>query len=184
MATQPVHRRFTIDDYDHMVGAGILSEDDRVELINGEIVEMSPIGGRHVACVDNLTRLLASHLRTDVIVSIQNPIRLGQFQEPGPDIVVKRRQAYGDELPAAEDVLLLMEVADTSLTFDRETKLLLYASAGIPEAWLVDIPGQAIERHTNLVGDTYRVTVHVGRGEAIESTVFPDLRLKTDDILD
>jgi|SRR5579884_2248750 len=183
MATEPAHWRFTVDDYDRMVEAGILSEDDRVELINGEIVGMSPIGGRHIACVDRLTQLLTTHVGTEAIVSIQNPIRLGEYQEPEPDIVVKRRRSYGDDLPAADDVFLLMEVADTSVAYDRGTKLPVYAAAGIPEAWLVDIPGEAIERHTNPVDGTYRVTMRVGRGEAIESTVFPDLRLKTDEVL-
>lgn len=182
MATEPVPRRFTVDDYHQMVEAGILCEDDRVELINGEILEMSPIGGRHVACVNRINRILIEHLGDAAIVSIQNPIRLGQYQEPEPDVAVIRRRSYGDELPSTEDVLVLIEVSSTSLAFGRGTKLPLYAVVGIPEVWLVDIPGEAVERHTNPVGGAYRVTVRVGRGEAIESTVLPNLRLQTNDV--
>jgi Uma2 family endonuclease len=182
MATEPVPRRFTVDDYHQMAEAGILREDDRVELINGEILEMSPIGGRHVARVNRITRILVERLGDIAIVSIQNPIRLGQYQEPEPDVAVIRGRSYGDELPGTEDVLFLMEVSSTSLAFDRGTKLPLYATARIPEVWLVDIPGEAIERDTNPVGDTYSVTVRVGRGEAIESTVLPNLRLRTNDV--
>lgn len=182
MATEPVPRRFSVDDYHQMVEAGILCEDDRVELINGEILEMSPVGGRHVARVNRINRMLVERLGDAAIVSIQNPIRLGRYQEPEPDVAVIRRRSYGDELPGTEDVLLLMEVSSTSLAFDRGTKLPLYATAGIPEVWLVDIPGEAIERHTNPMEGTYRVSVRVGRGEAIESTVLPDLQLQTDDV--
>lgn len=182
MATEPVPWRFTVDDYHRMVEAGILGEDDRVELVNGEILEMSPIGGRHVACVNRINRILIEHLGDAAIVSIQNPIRLGEYQEPEPDAAVIRDRPYGDQLPSADDVLLLAEISSTSLSFDRGTKLPLYAAAGILEVWLVDIPGQAIERHTNPVDGTYRVTVRVGRGEAIESTVLPNLRLQTNDV--
>lgn len=182
MATEPVLWRFTVDDYHHMVEAGILCEDDRVELINGEIVEMSPIGGDHVGCVNNLTRLLTNALGPYAMVSIQNPIRLGEYHEPEPDVTVIRRRPYAGKLPTPEDVLLVMEVANTSVGFDRGTKLPLYAAAGISEAWLVDIPGEAIERHTNPVGGTYRMAVHAGRGEGIESIALSGFRINTDDV--
>lgn len=91
---------------------------------------------------------------------------------------MKRRRSYGDDLPAAEDVMLVMEAAGSIPAFDRGTKLPLYAVAGIAEAWLVDIEGEAIERHTNPIAGTYGVTVRVGRSEVIEGTVFPDLGLK------
>ncbi|HZS94813.1 MAG TPA: Uma2 family endonuclease [Chloroflexota bacterium] len=183
MATEPVHRRITVDDYHHLLDAGILSEDDRVELIDGEIVAMGPIGGRHVACVNNLTQLLTAYIGDSAMVSIQNPVRIGEFQEPEPDVAIIRRRSYGDDLPATKDVLLLMEVSITSLDYDRRTKLPLYAAAGIPEVWLVDVPGEAIERHTNPADGVYRLAIRAGRGESIASLALPHLTLTTDDVL-
>ncbi|MGI8827925.1 MAG: Uma2 family endonuclease [Chloroflexota bacterium] len=183
MATEPEHRRFTVNDYRHMAETGILTEDDSVELIDGEIVEMTPVGGRHLVCVSRLTHLLVQYLGSDAIASIQSPVRLGEYQEPEPDAAVIRARDYGDDLPTPGDVLLLIEVSDTSLAYDRGRKLPLYASAGIPESWLVDIPGDAIERHTNPAGGRYSVTLRVGRGEEIESTVLPGLVIAADEVL-
>jgi Uma2 family endonuclease len=163
MATEPAHHRFTVTDYYHMAEAGILTEDDRVELIDGEIIDMSPIGGRHVPCVARLNRFLVRTISDDATVNIQSPVRLGEYDEPEPDVSVVRSRNYGDDLPTPSDVLLLIEVSDTTLRYDRATKLPLYASAGIPEYWIVDLQGQSIERHTNPVGSTYRITVRAGR---------------------
>ena len=183
MATQPAYRQFTADDYHRMADSGILREDDRVELIDGRVVEMSPIGGRHVTCVSRIIRLLVSRLTDDAVVNVQSPVRLGEYQEPEPDVAVVRNREYGNELPNADDVFLLMEVSDSSLAYDRGRKLALYSRAGIPEFWVIDIAGEAIERHTNPSGDRYGVTVRVGRGEAIESTRVPGLAINTDDVL-
>jgi Uma2 family endonuclease len=166
-----------------MAEAGILTEDDRVELIDGEIVEMSPIGGRHVTCVGRLTRLLIRHLGDDAVVNIQSPVQLGERDEPEPDVAVVKVRDYGDDLPTARDVLFLIEVSDTTLRYDRARKLPLYARAGIPESWLVDLPGQAIERHTSPAEGGYRVTLRVGRGEEIESLALPGLVLRADEVL-
>lgn len=182
MATEPVHRQFTVDDYHRMAEVGILREDDRVELIDGEVVEMSPIGGRHVTCVSRVTRLLVSRL-PEAIVNVQSPVRLGEFQEPEPDLAVVRHRAYANDLPNADDVFLLMEVSDSSLAYDRGTKLPLYASAGIPEVWLVDLPGDAIERHTNPANGGYRISVRVRRGETLASTTMPGLVINVDEVL-
>ncbi len=183
MATQPAYRQFTVDDYHRMADSGILREDDRVELIDGRVVEMSPIGGRHVTCVSRIIRLLVSRLTDDAVVNVQSPVRLGEYQEPEPDVAVVRNREYGNELPNADDVFLLMEVSDSSLAYDRGTKLTLYARASIPEFWVIDIPGEAIERHTNPSGERYGVTVRVGRGEEINSTAVPGLLINTDDVL-
>ena len=183
MASEPSHRRFTVSDYHQMLEVGILTEDDRVELIDGEIVEMTPVGGRHVACVSRLTRLLIQRIGEDAVVNIQSPVQLGEHQEPEPDATVVRARNYGNELPGASDVLLLIEVSDTTLRYDRARKLPLYARAGIPESWLVDLQGDAIERHTNPVGGTYRVTVRVGRGEEIPSLAVSGLVLNADEVL-
>jgi Uma2 family endonuclease len=183
MAIEPSPWRFTVEDYHHMAEAGILCEDDPVELIDGEIIQMSPIGGPHVTCVRKLTHLLVSRLDQGVFVNIQGPVRLSEYDEPEPDVAVVRVRDYGDELPTPADVLLLIEVADTTLRYDRTRKLPLYAGAGIPEVWLVDLQGEAIERHTEPVDGTYRMAMRVGRGHAIESVLIPGLVLSADDVL-
>ena len=132
-------KRFTRAEYYRMVEVGILKPDDRVELIRGEIVEMSPIGPRHRAFVENLTMLLAPRLVGRAIVSIQLPVALADDTEPQPDVKVLRRRAdvpYKEREAWGEDVVLVMEVSDTSLRYDRGTKLRLYAGAGIPEYWI------------------------------------------------
>src|ERR671938_544657 len=141
MSVQVAKRCFSVDEYYRMGEAGILTEDDRVELIEGEIIEMSPIGSRHAACVNRLNTLLGRHLRQTAIVSVQNPIRLDAYSEPEPDVALLRPRAdyYESGHPTPADALLIVEVADTSADYDRIIKLPLYAKAGIPEAWLVDL---------------------------------------------
>jgi Uma2 family endonuclease len=135
-------RRFTVHDYHRMGEAGILHEDDRVELIEGELVEMTAIGTRHFSCVNRLNRLLVMHVGDDAIVSVQNPVRLNEYNEPQPDLTVIRPRDYLESLPKPEDVLLLIEVSDTTLAYDRGVKLPLYARAGIREVWIVDLLGE------------------------------------------
>src|SRR5262245_1469120 len=140
-------RLFTRQEYHRMGEVGILKPTDRVELIRGEIVEMSPIGRRHVAFVDNLTQLLVLGLAGCAIVSVQNPVVLADDTEPQPDLSIRRRRSvpYKDREAHADDALLLIEVADTSLRYDRSTKLRLYAEAAIPESWLVACAAEAVE---------------------------------------
>jgi Uma2 family endonuclease len=165
-----------------MAEAGILHEDDRVELIGGEVVEMSPVGGRHAKCVTELTRVLVSLFGDDVRVSPQNPVRFGEDEEPQPDVAVLRagERYRAGALPTPEDVLLLIEVADTSLAYDREVKLPLYARAEIAEVWIVDLNGGIIERYTEPSEEGYRLARRAGRGETLESAVLPALTLPVD----
>ena len=132
-APEVVRRRFTVHDYHRMGEAGILHEDDRVELIEGEIVEMAAISTRHFACVNQLNRLLIRGVGDAAIVSIQDPVRLDECTEPQPDLTVLRLRDYRESLPMPEDVLLLIEVSNTTLAYDRGVKLPLYARAGIRE---------------------------------------------------
>ncbi len=132
-------RRFTVHDYHRMGEAGILHEDDRVELIEGELVEMAAIGTRHLTCVNGLTRMLVRGVGDEAIVSVQNPVRLDEHSEPQPDLTVLRMRDYRESLPVPEDVLLLIEVSDTTLAYDRGVKLPLYARSGIREVWIVDL---------------------------------------------
>jgi Uma2 family endonuclease len=178
-------RRFTVDDYDLMAEAGILHEDDRVELIDGEIVQMAAIGLRHMASVDETTHRLVRLLPTDDLrVSVQNPIRLGRRDEPQPDLMVYRKRAdrVGARLTPA-DVLLIIEVSDSTRAYDRTIKLPRYAAAGIPEAWLIDLVEDRVERHTKPSAEGYRRVDIVLRGETLVSAVLPALALPVDAII-
>jgi len=186
MNAKVARRQFTVDDYYRMAEAGILGEDDRVELIEGEIVQMAPIGSRHAAVVDRITTLFAHLAATkEVIIRIQSPIRLSDLTEPQPDVTLLRPRAdyYSGGHPTGADVLLLIEVADSSLDYDREVKLPLYARAGVPEVWIVDLEGDAVETYTRPAATGYAVVLRVSRGESVSPGVIPSLRLTVDDIL-
>ena len=174
-------RRFTVAEYHRMAEAGILMEDDPVELIAGEIIEMSPIGQRHIRAVNRLTRLLHQLCGDDVMISVQNPIRLADNSEPEPDIVVLRGTDGGTANVA--DVLLVIEVAETSRDYDRNVKFPMYAAAGIPESWLFDLAGVAIERHSEPSADGDRLIARASRGESLTSTVLPGVTFSVDAIL-
>jgi Uma2 family endonuclease len=160
--------RFTVHDYHRMGEAGILHEDDRVELIEGEVVEMAAIGTRHFTCVNRLNRLLVMSVGDAAIVSVQNPVRLDEHTEPQPDLTVIRPRDYSESLPVPEDVLLLIEVSDTILAYDRGVKLPLYARAGIGEVWIVNLPTETIEQYTDPSGDSYRHAELKRRGQTLK----------------
>ncbi len=163
---------------------GILRGDERVELIEGEIVEINPIGGRHIRCVNELNWLLGQQIRDRGLrVSVQNPIRLNDGLEPQPDLAVIRAGDYAGSLPGPEDALLVIEVSDTTLGYDRNVKLALYARAGIREAWIADLPNGAIERHNDPSEEGYRRMERAGRGRSLASEALPDLTLQTDGVL-
>jgi Uma2 family endonuclease len=166
-----------------MMEAGILSESDHVELIEGEVIEVSPIGSRHAACVDRLNRLF--NKLEDVIVRVQSPIRLDDFSEPQPDITLLRLRPdfYAQRHPAPSDVLLVVEVADSSAEFDRAVKLPLYAEALIPEFWLVNLPEEKVEVFLQASNNTYQESREFGRGELVTSRILPGLSLSVDSIL-
>jgi hypothetical protein len=177
-------RRFSRAEYYRMAEVGILGEDDRVELIRGEIVEMSPPGRRHVAFVDNLTQLLAVRLAGRAVVSVQNPVVLADDSEPQPDLAVRRLRPvpYKEREAHAEDLLLLIEVADTSLAYDRSTKLRLYAEVGIPEYWVVDCAAEAVEVHRNPEPQRYRDVGRVAGTATLTLQAFPGIALTTTEI--
>jgi Uma2 family endonuclease len=179
-------RRFTVDEYRRMAEAGILDEDERVELLDGQIVAMTPIGPPHRACVNRLTGLLAplpAHSRATL--SIQNAIVLDDHDAPEPDVAVLRYRADGYLMPdpGPSDTLLLIEVADSSLPHDRREKLPRYAAAGIPETWLVSLPGDIIEIYRDPQDGRYATLHTVRRGATITPLAFPNLALRVDDIL-
>lgn len=179
----PMQRyRFIVDQYERMGTAGILAEVSRVELINGEIIAMSPIEPRHADCVAMLTRLLARQAPDTVLVAVQNPIRLPDATEPQPDLSLLRFARYTRTLPIASDALVVVEVSDTTLDYDRQAKLPLYAAAGIPEAWLVDLGANRIERHTEPGPDGYHLIARFGVGSDMESVILPEIVVSVDTI--
>ena len=185
MALQLLPGTFTLDLYHRLGELGILDEDDRVELLDGQIVEMTPIGGAHSACVIRLNDLLARRVRRDTTVSVQNPVILADRWEPQPDLAVLRRSGglSGAWLPHAPDVLLVIEVADTSLERDRTVKLPRYAAAGFSEAWLVDITSDRIEVHREPGPDGYREVRLATRGATITPINLPGIDINVDDVL-
>lgn len=185
MSVQVERWIFTADEYHRMSEAGILLEDDRVELIDGEILKMSPIGSRHVGCVNRLNAFLSSRVGRFTIVSVQNPIRLNDYSEPQPDITLlnPRDDFYSRSLPATGDVLLIIEVADTSVEYDRNVKLSVYARAEIPEVWIVDLPGDGVEVNSKPVNGSYQSSKRAKRGELLTPKRIPDLKIRVEDIL-
>lgn len=157
-------RRFTSDEVQAMLRAGILHEDDRLELIDGQLIAMSPIGDAHIACINRLNRLLVERTTADYAVSIQNPVRIDAHNEPEPDVVLTTALDGG---PRPADVLLLVEVADSSLSYDRTTKLPLYADAGIPEVWIVNLADAQVEVHREPSGTVYRTRHIAEAGDAL-----------------
>ena len=164
---RPSRRRFTVDDYYRMVETGILSEGDRTELIEGEIIEMIPIGSRHAGNVDRLNTLFTSSVEDDAIVRVQSPIRLDEHSEPQPDLTLlqPRDDYYASAHPTPDDILLVVEVADESLSYDRSTKIPLYARHGIPAVWLINLQENAVEVYERPDAEGYQI-VHSLRGEA------------------
>ena len=163
----PTRRRLDVASYHRMVDAGILSADDRVELIDGEIIDMSPIGSAHAGCVNRLIRAFALAASTGTaVLSVQSPLRLGPHDEPQPDVMLLHPRAddYRNAHPGPHDVLLVIEVGASSLSFDRMTKLPLYARHEVPELWIVDLAGAAIEVHREPQQGLYGRHEHYDRG--------------------
>lgn len=188
-----VRHRFSVEEYQKMGEAGILSEDDRMELIDGEVVEMAAIGKRHVESVMRLNRLLSRWTLLEApdngeggatyLVSVQNPVILSEYGAPQPDFVVVHRREGSSGVPVPEETLLVVEVSDTSLAYDRNTKLPQYAAAGIPEAWLVDLTTDTVEVHSEPGSDGYGKMTRSGRGRKVVSATLTDLTFDAADAL-
>lgn len=176
---------FTIEMYHKLGELGVFDEDDRVELLEGQIVEMTPIGRVHGACVFRLNNLLARRTGPDVGVSMQNPVILDRRWEPQPDLALIRRPGGfgGAWLPTPQDVVLVIEVADSSLERDRDVKIPQYARTGIPEAWLVDLNGDTITRYRDPGPHGYGEVVVVRRGEKLHPVKLPQVEIGSDEIL-
>ena len=185
MTAESTRVRFSVDDYHRMLEVGILGEDDRVELIDGEIVSMSAVGCLHAGTVNRLNSFLVRTLGDRAVVAVQNPVQLSDDTEPEPDLAVllPRDDFYSTAHPLPPDVLLLIEVGDSSFLADRRAKLPRYARAGIRESWLINLEASEIERHTNPDHSGYREVVILTRGQRLVSTVVAGLTLVGDQIL-
>jgi Uma2 family endonuclease len=163
-------RLITVADYHRMGEAGILSGADRVELVEGELVAMSPVGSPHAGAVNALNRLLVGAVGARGVVSVQNPVRLDDRTEPQPDVAVLRPRAddYRVATPGPGDVLLLVEVADSSLGYDRAVKAPLYAAHGIPELWIVDLAAREVEVHKTPEVGRYASVARVRPGGSLD----------------
>jgi Uma2 family endonuclease len=185
MQAEVTKKLFTVDEYYRMVDAGILSERDRVELIEGEIVEMSPIGHRHIVCVDRANHIFNAALKRRALVSIQSSLRLNKYNEPQPDIVVFkwREDYYASKRHAPEDTLFVVEVSDTSLRYDTKVKLPLYAATGVPELWIENLKQDVLLVCRDPAGKNYNTQLTLSRGDIISPLAFPGVSFKIEDLL-
>lgn len=183
MAIESTRRLFTVSDYYRMGDAGVFGPDERVELLEGEILRMNPIGPRHANCVDRLNHLFVSLLGDRAQVRIQNPVRLSEVSEVQPDVALVRRDRDEAAHPGPSDVFLLVEVADSSVAFDRQVKLPRYARAGIPEVWIVDLTAAAVEVHREPRITGYATSTQLGAGGSIGPAAFPDVGIEVGDFL-
>jgi Uma2 family endonuclease len=186
IAREPFERwRFTVDDFMLMGEVGIFKEGDRVELINGEVVRMNPIGFGHGGRVKRIINLFIPSLHGRAILSVQDPIQVRPRQQPQPDIMLLRPRAdfYSTSHPTAADTLLLIEVADSSLEFDTNTKAAVYAQAGISDYWIVDLVNMQLLVHRQPVDGVYRDVRVLGKEDSIQPLAFSDVTIQVSDIL-
>jgi Uma2 family endonuclease len=182
----PTRLRISVDRYQKMVAVGVLTKYDRVELIEGEILEMAPIGVAHAEVTDRLNRLFVTATGDSAIVRVGGPVDLGGFSEPQPDLQVLKnpgREGYRRAHPKAIDVLLLIEVSDSSLGFDRGAKRDLYARYAIPEYWVVDIGGQRVIAYLEPVDGRYQRVEEYRAGDTVCPRAIPDARVAVDSLL-
>ncbi len=181
----PARRRFTVAEYYAMADAGILSENDRVELLDGDLIVMPPIGNWHGGGVKFFANTLPPVLQGRAIIAVQDPVRLDEHSEPQPDIMLLqwRDDFYRNGHPAPGDVLLLIEVADSSVEFDRTVKLAAYARAGIPEVWIVARAERRIEAYSEPAGNEYATVRRFGSGETVAPQAFPGISLEVSRVI-
>jgi Uma2 family endonuclease len=174
-------RLITVDEYYKMADAGIFHEDDPIELIEGELIETSPVNTPHINCVMNLTEMFTAMFEGKARVSIQSPVYLGKYSEPEPDAAVLKKRNYGKIKPAASDVLLMVEVADSTLLYDRREKLPLYAKHGVPEFWIVNIAEKRLEVYREPQKKFYKQTLLLTVQDEISPLHFSEVRFAVSD---
>jgi Uma2 family endonuclease len=177
MTAQLLTHKFTTQQYHLMHEAGVFEQGDRLELINGEIKKMSPIGRKHATCVARLTKRLELKLGDCSIIWSQNPIRLADSSEPQPDLAIlkPREDFYEEGLPEPSDILLIIEVADSTISYDCEIKAPLYALAGIREMWLFDVNKKVIEGYSHASASGYKQINRYEQNDTLSILAFPDV---------
>lgn len=185
MSVRPKRLRFSVDDYYTMINMGMLKNVERAEIIDGELIETMPIGNVHASCVKRLAEILRDNLGKNVTHSVQDPIWLDEYNEPMPDLALLKRRDdfYFGKSPSATDVLVLIEVSDTTLDYDRNRKIPLCARFGIPEVWIVNLQNGTIELHCQPRDYSFSVVKVFRRGEILKSENLTNLEFKVDDIL-
>jgi Uma2 family endonuclease len=181
----PRRWRFDVEQYYRLAEVGILKRGDRVELIDGDILVMCPIGNRHHGCVNDLNYLLVSAVGARAVVSVQGPLRLNDRSEPQPDVALLRPRpdSYRSAHPVPSDALLVIEVMDSSASYDRNVKLGLYARSAVPEVWLVDLNAGRVEAYRRPEGGVYAEKSEAARGQFLSPEAFPDVVIGVDAIL-
>ncbi|MDQ6838884.1 MAG: Uma2 family endonuclease [Actinomycetota bacterium] len=185
MATRSAHYAFSVEEWHRMGDAGLFDEDARVELLDGEVVRMAPIGKLHLACVNRLNRLMVGAVGERAIVSVQNPVRLDDHSEPQPDLTLLHPRAddYAGATPGASDVFLIVEVADSSLAWDRDEKAPRYAAAGVPLCWVVDLIAGEVLVLSGTAPGGYRDAHRAQRGEILDVAGLSGVNVSVDEVL-
>jgi Uma2 family endonuclease len=181
---QRIPLRFKVDEYYKLIDLGMLHDYEKAEIIDGELIRHMTVGDRHAQVVDRLNRILVRGLPDEILVRVQNPVRLSDYNEPEPDVLLADLTKYdGSRHPQPAETLLIIEVSDSTLKYDRDTKLALYAEAEIQEVWIVNLPYNIVEIHTKPNVGIYQTVKIIKLGEIIKSEVIPDLEIEVDKIL-
>ena len=185
-AFTPTRTRISTDRYQMMVATGVLTKYDRIELIEGDMLDMAPIGLQHTAITSRLHELFVFAVARSATVVSGGPVNLGHFSEPQPDLMLLKRRAdfYSGKFPEAPDVLLLIEVSDSSLAFDLGVKLNLYARYGVSEYWVVDVEGRRVVCHREPTLKGYALRTEHAIGDILAAQAFPDLKVAVGQIFD
>ena len=186
MESWPQRHRITVDEYYRMAEIGLLAPDARVELIEGEIVDMAPIGSEHASIVDQLNYLLGRAVGERAIVRVQGPVRLSRITEPEPDVTVlaPRADFYRHAHPNRSEILLLIEVSDSTLRFDRDIKVPLYARHGVHEVWVVDLQNRCLLTHAGPADGQYRSRATIDRLGTMPLEALPGVAVDLSELLD
>ena len=180
----PTRTRISTDRYQMMVATGVLTKCDRIELIEGDMLDMAPMGTRHSAITSRLHEVFVLAVSRSATVVSGGPVNLGEFSQPQPDLMLLKRRAdfYGGKTPEAADVLLLIEVSDSSLAFDQSVKLNLYARYGVAEYWVVDVEGKRVVTYREPTAQGYVRKAGFGAPDGVMPHAFPDLKIAVEEI--
>lgn len=185
MSVRAPRKKFTVEQYHQMAAMGILTERDRVELIEGEIVQMSPVGPRHAICVDRLNKCFSRNLPLEAVVRVQSPIHLRDDSEPQPDLTIflEKSGSFLSEHPRPEEILAAIEVSDTTIEYDRQTKAPLYAREGIQELWIVNCNELAIAVYRSPSPTGYQDVQSLRKEQSLAFQAFPDTLFTIEQLL-